>query len=130
MVSGQTVTDMPQQTINDAIQDFLHNRLDSLVKWDLIRFFNDNPHTKDTAENIARYTGRDVANIEQELKELVAAEVLQIEQIAGMTLYELAADARVRQTINRFMEACHDRTFRTRAIYHVIQRMHHARRHQ
>ena len=69
-------------------------------------------------------------NIEQELKELVAAEVLQIEQIAGMMLYELAADVRVRQTIKRFMEACHDRTFRTRAIYHVIQRMHHARRHQ
>lgn len=123
MVSGQSATEPSHHAIDDNVQDFLHNRLDSLVKWDLIRFFHDNPHTRDTAENIASYTGRDVKNIERELKGLVAAQVLQVEKIAGLTIYELTADESVRRTINRFMEACHNRAFRTKAIYHVIQRM-------
>ena len=123
MVSGQSAAEVSHYAIDDNVQDFLHNRLDSLVKWDLIRFFHDNPHTRDTAENIASYTGRDVKNIERELKGLVAAKVLQVEKIAGLIIYELSTDEAIRQTINRFMEACHNRAFRTKAIYHVIQRM-------
>ena len=105
MVSGQSAAEVSHYTIDDNVQDFLHNRLDSLVKWDLIRFFHDNPHTRDTAENIASYTGRDVKNIERELKGLVAAKVLQVEKIAGLIIYEFSTDEAIRQTIDRFMEA-------------------------
>ena len=72
--------------------------------------------------------GREVADIERELKELVAAEVLLAREIAGLTIYQLSADERIRRTINHFMEACHDRAFRSKAIYHVIQRMQSRRR--
>ena len=53
--------------------EFLHDKVNSFVKWDLIRFFHDNPHAADTAENIARYTGRDILAISDELAELVVA---------------------------------------------------------
>jgi hypothetical protein len=44
--------------------EFLKTKVNSFVKWDLVRFFHENPNTTDTAENIARYAGRDVATIE------------------------------------------------------------------
>jgi hypothetical protein len=34
-------------------------------QWDLVRFFHENPYTTDTADNIARYLGRDLAATEQ-----------------------------------------------------------------
>jgi hypothetical protein len=109
--------------MNDALLDFLHNKVNSFIKWDLIRFFHDNPHAKDTAENIARYTGRDSRAIERELNALVNTEILQSQERAGMKIYELIDDPDAQKTINQFMEACHDRQFRVEAINHVIREM-------
>jgi hypothetical protein len=123
VMSGQSATQAGQHVLDDGVQDFLKKHMNSLVKWDLIRFFHDNPHTKDTAENIAQYTGRDIVKVEHELKGLAAAQVLQVNDIAGVTVYQLGSDEHIRQTINGFMEACHNRAFRTEAIQHVIQCM-------
>jgi hypothetical protein len=102
---------------------FIRERVNTFIKWDLVRFFHDNPHTADTAANIARYTGREEKAIESDLAELVASEVLQISHVAGQDVYTLHTDETTRTLIRRFVQACEDRQFRVKAIYHVIRGM-------
>lgn len=103
--------------------DFLRNQVNSFIKWDLVRFFHHNPHTRDTAENIAQYMGRDARTVERELNELVSVHVLQADVITGTDVYCLSDDSEMRRIINAFMEACQDRDFRVKAISHVIRGM-------
>ncbi len=109
--------------------DFLRNQVNSFIKWDLVRFFHHNPHTRDTAENIAQYTGRDVRTVERELNELVSVHVLQADVIEGANVYCLSESSEMRRLINAFMEACQDRDFRVKAISHVIRGMQFNARH-
>lgn len=109
--------------------EFLSTKVNSFIKWDLVRFFHDNPHTKDTAENIARYTGRDVPTIERELSGLVDSRVLKVETVNDAKIYRLTGDKSLRRQIREFMDACHDREFRVRAIHQVIRGMQFTPRH-
>jgi len=103
--------------------EFLKNKVNTFVKWDLVRFFHENPNTTDTAENIARYAGRDVATIEVEMDELVGAGVLSRQRIGDLTVYSLVEDPAMRTLVDQFILACDDRQFRVKAIYHIIRGM-------
>jgi hypothetical protein len=121
-----TQTDQTSRLMDDmdpTLLDFLHEKVNSFVKWDLVRFFHDNPHAADTAESIARYTGRDARTIAGELVGLVDTGVLEQQQLAGQTIYTLTADQTMRAIISDFVRACDDRVFRVKAIYHVIRGM-------
>jgi len=121
-----TQTDQTSRLMDDmdpAMLDFLHDKVNSFVKWDLVRFFHDNPHAADTAESIARYTGRDVRTIANELTGLVDAGVLEQNEVSGQTIYTLTSDQAMRTLISDFVRACDDRMFRVKAIYHVIRGM-------
>jgi hypothetical protein len=109
--------------------DFLRTKVNSFIKWDLVRFFHDNPHARDTAENIARYMARDVRTIDRELSDLAGSQVVVADEISGAKVYHLTEDADTRATISAFMDACHDREFRVEAIYQVIQGMRFSPRH-
>lgn len=109
--------------------DFLEHKINSFIKWDLVRFFHDNLHTEETADHIARYTGRDVRAITRELNDLVVTSVLSAREISGVMLYRLVDDRGTRDLIHRFVEACHDREFRVKAIHHVIRGMQFSPRH-
>jgi hypothetical protein len=102
---------------------FLRAKVDSFVKWDLIRFFYDNPHTTDTAENVARYAGRNAETTKIELAELAERGVLVKNQLGNMTVYSLPNDPETKELIRRFVEASEDRQFRVKAIYHIIRNM-------
>ncbi len=103
--------------------EFLKNKVNTFVKWDLVRFFHENPNTTDTAENIARYAGRDVGTIEVEMDELVGAGVLRRQRIGDLIVYSLIEDAAMRSLVDQFILACDDRQFRVKAIYHIIRGM-------
>jgi hypothetical protein len=103
--------------------EFLKTKVNSFIKWDLVRFFHENPNTTDTAENIARYAGRDVAIIEMELDELVGAGVLERQRIGDLQVYSLVTDPEMRSLVEQFIQACDDRQFRVKAIYHIIRGM-------
>ena len=70
--SGQVMDD-----IDPRYLELIHNKVNSFIKWDIVRFFHDNPHTTDTAEGIARYTGRDMLIVEPELDQLAESGVLE-----------------------------------------------------
>ncbi len=111
------------EDIDPRYLDFIRNRVDSFIKWDLVRFFHDNPHTADTAESIARYTGRDASLVQVELKELAQSGVLEASPLREMVVYTLTHDTEVRALIHNFVQACDDRQFRVKAIYHIIAGM-------
>jgi hypothetical protein len=120
---------MQSNSSDEVLLEFLQSKVNSFIKWDLVRFFHDNPHTRDTAETIARYTSRDVRTVERELKGLVSTGVLRSEAVSGLRIYSLSQDERTRQFIEQFMAACQRREFRVKAIHHVIQAMQFTPRH-
>nr|PZN52988.1 MAG: hypothetical protein DIU68_13455 [Chloroflexota bacterium] len=102
---------------------FLKDKVNTFVRWDLVRFFNDNPHAMDTAENIAQYTGRDVHEVETELLGLVEDNILRMTESNGRRIFSLTTDQTTRDLIRRFVLACDNREFRVNAINQVIRSM-------
>jgi len=115
-LTGRLMADMDPQLL-----EFLQTKVNSFVKWDMVRFFHDNPHTTDTAENIARYAGRSVEAIRAELTELARDGVLEENHLDDMTVYSLAPDRQTRELLEQFVKASDDRQFRVKAIYHIIR---------
>ena len=115
-LTGRLMADMDPQLL-----EFLQTKVNSFVKWDLVRFFHDNPHTTDTADNIARYAGRSVETIRAELAELARDGVLEENQLGDMTVYSLVSDRQTRELLEQFVKASDDRQFRVKAIYHIIR---------
>ena len=109
--------------MDPELLDFLKTKVNTFIKWDLVRFFHENPHSADTAANVARYVGRDVSTIEVELGELVGTGVLDRQRVGDLWIYSLATDANMRNLIQQFVLACDDRQFRVKAIYHIIRGM-------
>ncbi len=107
--------------MDPQLLEFLQTKVNSFVKWDMVRFFHDNPHTTDTAENIARYASRNVDTIRAELAELARDGVLEEGQLGDMIVYSLAPDRHIRELLARFVKASDDRQFRVKAIYHIIR---------
>lgn len=107
--------------MNPQLLEFLQRTVNSFVKWDLVRFFHDNPHTTDTADNIARYNGRSVEAIRPELIELTQDGVLEQNQLGDMIVYSLTLDPQIRELLEQFVKASDDRQFRVKAIYHIIR---------
>lgn len=117
-LTGRLMADMDPQLL-----EFLQMKVNSFVKWDLVNFFYDSPHTTDTAENIARYAGRSVETIRTELAELAQDGVLEESRLGGMTVYSLASDPYVREMLEQFVKASNNQQFRVKAIYHIIRGM-------
>ncbi|MBN1262182.1 MAG: hypothetical protein JXB35_16005 [Anaerolineae bacterium] len=107
--------------MDPELLDFLNRYVDSFVKWDLLRFFHNNPHTIDTVDNIARYAGRNQETVQQELADLAMRGLLEETHMGSMVVYALAANPAIREQLARFIDASDDRQFRVRAIYHVIK---------
>jgi hypothetical protein len=115
-LTGRLMADMDPKLL-----EFLQTKVNSFVKWDLVRFFHDNPHTTDTADNIARYAGRSIEAIRTDLAELARDGVLEENQLGDMTVYSLASNRQTRELLTQFVKASDDRQFRVKAIYHIIR---------
>jgi hypothetical protein len=106
--------------MNATWKQFLQTKVNSFIKWDLVRFFHDNPYTTDTAENIAQFVGRDAKIVLRELDGLVKSEVLRTESVSGQRIYRLSDSEEIRRLIREFVAACHSREFRVKAINQVM----------
>jgi DNA-binding transcriptional regulator YhcF (GntR family) len=109
--------------MDPRLLDFIKNKVNSFIKWDLVRFFYENPNTTDSVENIAKYAGRNTATVQPELEELVKSGVMEMKLVEGLPVYSLASDEEMRQLIDEFILACEDRHFRVKAVYHIIRGM-------
>ncbi|MBC8444914.1 MAG: winged helix-turn-helix transcriptional regulator [Chloroflexi bacterium] len=123
LATGEDFTTRLMNDMDPALLDFVKSKVNSFVKWDLIRFFHENPHTVDTADNIARYTGRHPDTVRPELDDLVESGVMNRREIGQTRIYSLVTDDEMRASIEEFIVACEDRHFRVRAVYHIIKSM-------
>ncbi len=109
--------------MDPQLLDLVKTKVNSFIKWDLIRFLRENPNTADTADNIAKYIGRNAATVEPELRELVDSQIMEVKSVEGMPVYSLSTDNNTRALIDRFITACEDRHFRVKVIYHIVRGM-------
>ena len=109
--------------MDGRLLDFIKNKVNSFIKWDLVRFFYGNPNTTDSVENIAKYAGRNIAAVQSELEELVESGVMRMQLVDDLSVYSLDSDEEMRQLIEKFILACEDRHFRVKAVYHIIRSM-------
>ncbi len=109
--------------MDPTLLDFVKTKVNSFIKWDLVRFFYENPHTADTVENIAKYAGRNAHAVEPELEELVDSNIMQKQIINNTAIYSLSSDNSMRALVDKFIQACEDRHFRVKAVYHIIRGM-------
>ena len=123
MAMSEDFTAKLMNDMDPALLDFVRSKVTSFIKWDLVRFFYENPNTVDSVENIARYAGRHVDAVQPELEELVESGVMTVRMLDQMAVYSLAQNEEMRRLIERFILACEDRHFRVKAVYHIIKGM-------
>lgn len=122
-MKGDDFTARLMNDMDPRLLDFVKAKVNSFIKWDLIRFFYENPNTTDSADNIARYAGRNVAAVEPELEDLVSSGVMEKRYVDELAIYALASDEEMRKLVDEFILACEDRHFRVKAVYHIIRGM-------
>ena len=123
VANGDDFTARLMNDMDPALLDFVKAKVNSFIKWDLVRFFYENPNTADTVENIAKYAGRNAAAVEPELEEMVESGVMQKREVEGTAIYSLAENEDMRELVDQFILACDDRHFRVKAVYHIIRGM-------
>ena len=123
MAIGEDFTAKLMNDMDTALLDFVKQKVNSFIKWDFIRFFYENPHTTDSADNVARYTGRHVDAVEPELESLVESGVMQKRMLQDTAVYSLSTNKNMRSLVQEFIQACEDRHFRVKAVYHIIKSM-------
>jgi len=107
----------------EELLDFVKTKVNSFIKWDLVRFFQENPHTVDTADNIAKYAGRHLSAVAPELEDLEASNIMDRRVVGDQIVYSLTQDPDIRELVDKFIVACEDRHFRVKAVYHIIRGM-------
>ena len=121
--SGEDFTTRLMNDMDPPLLDLVKTKVNSFIKWDLVRFLRENPNTADTAENIAKYVGRNAATVEPELRGLVDSDIMEVKSVDGMQVYSLTTDDSTRVLLDRFITACEDRHFRVKVIYHIVRGM-------
>lgn len=114
---AQKVTTRDEQ----RLFEFVRGTVNTFIKWELVRFFHDNPYAANTAENIARFAGREPRLIEDGLEELVNSGLLEASTPGTVRIYRYAKDQNARDLVASFVAACDDRDFRMRATNLVIE---------
>jgi len=110
--------DLPPKMIS-----FIQQKVNSFVKWEILRFLRENPEVADTHEGMARFIGCRPDLIDGELREMAEAGLLEVRAVGEQSVYSLTNDAEVLVMIDSFLKACEDRIFRLKAIYYVAQSM-------
>jgi DNA-binding MarR family transcriptional regulator len=101
--------------------DALQHRINSFIKWDLIKFLHENPHTFDTADQIARYIGREPTAVRAALEELHQSGLVERTPRESQAVFALQHTPAAMDLVKRFLKACEDRHFRVKAVYHIVR---------
>ena len=126
LVSGESLMSLLMTDMDPELLGFVQVAVDSFIKWDLVRFFDENPHVIDTAENIMRYIGRNSEIVQSALIDMSAQGILVQEHVGRLVIYSLSTNPKVRNLIQRFAVASEDRQFRVKVVYHIIQALRHS----
>lgn len=103
-----------------AVMTFLLDRVNTFAKWDVVRYFYDNPEAVDHQRTIAQCVGRELMAVQTALDELAESGVLILVSRRPPRLYRLTHDTDIRTLIDQFMIAVEDQQFRMMAIQRIM----------
>ncbi|GAB4569762.1 MAG: hypothetical protein Kow0077_02800 [Anaerolineae bacterium] len=105
------------------LHQFVRMQMNSFLKWDLVRFFHENPQVLALPAQVAAQTGREQQLIQPVLEEMAAQGMLrrQPQPGSGESYYGLTTDQAICNLLDRLFEALNDRAFRIKAVYTVIR---------
>lgn len=106
-----------------ALLDFTKTRVNSFIKWDLVKFFCNGAQTMDTVEDIARHIGRRLEAVRSEMEALVKDGILEKRMLNEKSIYSLTTNEPIRSLVEQFVLACEDRSFRVKAVEYIIKGM-------
>lgn len=95
----------------------------SFVKWYILQFFHDHPHTVETVATLAQVVQRRPEVVATELAELTNLGILEETRLGSTVVYALTADSALREQLDQFISACTDQRFRIKVVFHVIRGM-------
>ncbi len=96
--------------------------LDSFVKWEMLRFFHDNPMLEAAVEDLARYTGRDETEVKPAASALHTAGLLRQQEEESGYAYALTGDEVTRGMIDHLVEGfVADRLIRLAISAHILK---------
>ncbi len=108
--------------INPEAAATLLPHIDSFVKWELLRFFHENPSLAATVDDLARYTGRDETELKPAARALVSAGLLgQVEGPEGY-VYCLTGNDTLRGMVEHLIQGfVADRLVRLAVSAHILK---------
>jgi len=109
------------EEMDPELLQFIKEHVVTFIRWDLIRFFHENPYTWDTAENLARYIGRASEEIQAEARQMATEGLLRQTTLRGQTIYALTDDPHWLRLISALVEATREQTFRMKLVYHILR---------
>lgn len=95
--------------------------VNSLPRWDLLRYFLEHDYPTATLDDLAHATGRETEELLAATGGLVAEGWLARRTIDGETSYTLTQERERRVRLNNLESALHDGDFRLKALYHWLQ---------
>ncbi len=120
MRSDQDLSDQMSDMEPELLQLLLWD-VNTLSRWDVLRYFIENDYSNATLDDLAHACGRDTEELLVATGSLVSAGWLTRRTIENETHYALTQEREARQRVNRLHAAMHDHDFRLKAIYHWIR---------
>jgi hypothetical protein len=117
-LSGLLMNDMPPELLQ-----FVRDTVTTYVKFDLLRFFHENQFTYESVETIAHLVNHDQNAIKTALEELSEQGILEGTTVDDTRLYCLSKSGPTRQLVQAFVNACEEKEFRVKVIFHIIRHM-------
>lgn len=114
--------DRLMESLDAELLEFIRTKINSFIKWDLLKLLYSNPHTVDTAERLARQCGRSLESVLKSLEEMVREGLLEMHFVAGIPVYSISKEEKARRLVEKFLEACKNRQVRVRVVYHILKR--------
>lgn len=113
------------ESANDVLLlDYILQRINDFVKWDIIRCYYDNESNVYSADNLAKLTGRDLSVIHAALSALTDTGLLTRAKLGTLSGYTITTDQPMETLVSSFLKACEDSGFRMRAVQRLIRMKH------
>ena len=104
--------------------EFIQKYLTSYTRWEMLKYFAENPSAAETARGLARRLNKDVRQVSEALKSLARTGIISNgngQSIEDAT-YTLTADESVRSTLFRIAESAKlNNRFRLLLNYHITK---------
>ncbi len=108
--------------VDPEILEFIQKYLTSYTKWEVLKYYGENPTAVETPKGFARRLGKDVRQVAEALKSLARTGILGNGRDPENGPYALTADDTQRATLQRIAESSRSNNrFRLLLNYHITK---------